>query len=87
MAFSPADSALLASASDDESCRVWRLKGSGVTQAASFHGHQDSVMRVSWAPTGSVLASGQHAVELRENLDIAWLARKHKLALIAHHAC
>ena len=32
MAFSPTDSAVLASASDDESCRVWRQDGSETTQ-------------------------------------------------------
>ena len=32
VAFSPTDSAVLASASDDESCRVWRQDGSDTTQ-------------------------------------------------------
>ena len=58
VAFSPADSSLLASASDDDTCKVWRVSNTGATQAASFHGHQDSVLRVSWAPAGSLLASG-----------------------------
>ena len=58
VAFSPADSSLLASVSDDDTCKVWRTSESGATQAASFHGHTDSVMRVSWAPAGNILASG-----------------------------
>ncbi len=60
VAFLPEDSSLLASASDDDTCKVWRINDSGATQAASFHGHQDSVLRVSWAPTGDLLASGMH---------------------------
>ncbi len=58
VAFSPADSSLLASASDDDTCKVWRTSEAGATQAASFHGHSDSVLRVSWAPAGNLLASG-----------------------------
>lgn len=27
-------------------------------QVASFHGHSDSVLRVTWAPDGTLLASG-----------------------------
>lgn len=60
MAFSPAEMSLLASASDDDTCKVWRMGASGATQAASFHGHQDSVLRVSWSPAGDMLASGEH---------------------------
>ena len=58
VAFAPTDSSLLASASDDDTCKVWRVSNSGATLAASFHGHQDSVLRVSWAASGNLLASG-----------------------------
>ena len=76
VAFSPADTSLLASASDDDTAKVWRMRddqGSSVaaqhcsmrkgasashSQLASFHGHEDSVLRVSWAPDGCMLATG-----------------------------
>ena len=53
---------LLASASDDESVKVWRRSGAGekstLEVAASFTDHTDSVLRVSWSPDGHILASG-----------------------------
>ena len=65
LAFSPADSSLLASASDDDSVKVWQLGREGSeepaqhSQIACYRGHDDSVLRVSWAPDGQLLASGE----------------------------
>lgn len=72
VAFAPTDSSLLASASDDDTCKVWRISDSGATQAASFHGHQDSVLRVSWAAAGNLLASG--VLPSRKGLHLSPLA-------------
>ena len=60
--FSPAAPELLASASDDESVKVWRQCGAAADSVlklvASFGDHTDSVLRVSWSPDGRILASG-----------------------------
>ena len=62
LSFSPTAPDLLASASDDESVRLWRqckaAGDSGLEEVASFRDHTDSVLRVSWSPAGRTLASG-----------------------------
>jgi hypothetical protein len=60
LAFSPTDPNLVASASDDDTAKIWQQsEGAGdFKQVSSFHGHNDSVLRVSWAPDGRLLASG-----------------------------
>ena len=62
LSYSPATPDLLASASDDESVKLWRHRGtangSGLEEVASFRDHTDSVLRVSWSPDGRILASG-----------------------------
>lgn len=62
LSFSPTAPDLLASASDDESVKVWRQRGAAddpvLEQVASFEDHTDSVLRVSWSPDGRILASG-----------------------------
>ncbi len=60
LAFSPSDSRLIASASDDDTAKIWLQseEGGDFMQVSSFHGHTDSVLRVSWAPDGRLLASG-----------------------------
>lgn len=72
MAFSPKDSTILASASDDDTAKVCQLrhgcsgeqhgKPAAHSQVASFRGHTDSVLRVSWAPDGQLLASGMSCI-------------------------
>ncbi len=62
LSYSPATSNLLASASDDESVKLWRHRetagGSVLEVVASFRDHTDSVLRVSWSADGRTLASG-----------------------------
>ena len=60
LSFGTAVPELLASASDDESVKVWRALGDGgpLQLVSTFTDHTDSVMRVSWSPDGRVLASG-----------------------------
>ena len=62
LSFSPTAPELLASASDDESVKVWRQHGTAddprLELVANFGDHTDSVLRVSWSPDGRLLASG-----------------------------
>ncbi|EIE19184.1 WD40 repeat-like protein [Coccomyxa subellipsoidea C-169] len=67
LAFSPSDSRLIASASDDDTAKIWQQtkEGGDFMQVSSFHGHTDSVLRVSWAPDGRLLASGSADTTVR----------------------
>lgn len=55
-------SGLLASASDDNTVRFWRIDDAAVTSAGEeigkCDGHTDSVLRVTWQSDGQLLASG-----------------------------
>jgi hypothetical protein len=55
VAFSP-DSALVASASDDKTVRLWRVSDGGVLR--TLKGHLSSVNSVAFSPDGALLASG-----------------------------
>lgn len=50
----------LASASDDNTVRVWNVSSADqrLQQSTSCSGHQDSVLRVNWNNSGTMLASG-----------------------------
>lgn len=41
------------------SLQIWRGAGNACSQVASFHGHSDSVMCLSWNSDGTVLATGK----------------------------
>jgi WD40 repeat protein len=54
----PNDQWLLASASADESIRLWNLTiGAPIAILAGTHGHRDLVISISWHPTGNRIAS------------------------------
>ncbi len=56
IAFSP-DSQLLASASRDDTVKLWRQDGTVVT---TLRGHADSVFGLGFSPDGQFLASGSN---------------------------
>ncbi|WIA14514.1 hypothetical protein OEZ85_003033 [Tetradesmus obliquus] len=68
LAYHPSSHQVLASASEDESVRLWsRSTPSGSWQQASCcRGHSAEVLRVAWSPDGEILASGSadHTVRL-----------------------
>ena len=64
VAFCPVDSDLLASASDDNTLRLWQVAdGKRSRQIGTFTAHTDSVLRAAWHKNGQLLASGvcQHS--------------------------
>ncbi|BDA49586.1 probable WD repeat and SOCS box-containing protein 1 [Coccomyxa sp. Obi] len=67
LSFSPSSSRLLASASDDDTSKIWQQSedGGDFKQVSSFHGHTDSVLRVNWSPDGQLLASGSADTTVR----------------------
>ncbi|KAF5838401.1 WD40-repeat-containing domain protein [Dunaliella salina] len=58
--FSPVDSSLLATASEDMTVRLWSFHHStgAFKQLLCCYGHQAEVMRVSWSADGRLIASG-----------------------------
>ncbi len=62
LAFCPLYSGLLASASDDNSVRLWQIADDDQReiskQTGVCSGHKDSVLRVTWHSEGRLLASG-----------------------------
>uniref|UniRef100_A0A383VFN3 Uncharacterized protein n=1 Tax=Tetradesmus obliquus TaxID=3088 RepID=A0A383VFN3_TETOB len=68
LAYHPSSHQVLASASEDETVRVWsRSTPSGSWQQTSCcRGHSAEVLRVAWSPDGEILASGSadHTVRL-----------------------
>lgn len=57
--FSPTDEWLLASASTDESIRLWNVKNATcVAIFAGHEGHRDAVLSVAWHPYGDCFVSG-----------------------------
>ena len=64
LAFNPVYSGLLASASDDNSVRLWGIaegdQRETSKQTGVCIGHKDSVLRVSWHSEGQILASGAY---------------------------
>lgn len=62
VAFCPVYSGLLASASDDNSVRIWRIDDTVLTSAGQkigqCNGHTDSVLRVTWHNDGRLLSTG-----------------------------
>jgi WD40 repeat protein len=55
VAFSP-DGKLIVSGSDDNTVRLWDIKGNRVAQP--FQGHEDSVNSVAFSPDGKLIVSG-----------------------------
>ncbi|KAF6265708.1 WD40-repeat-containing domain protein [Scenedesmus sp. NREL 46B-D3] len=68
LAYHPCSHQILASASEDETVRVWsKSTPTGSWQQASCcRGHTSEVLRVAWSPNGMILASGSadHTVRL-----------------------
>ncbi len=66
LAFNPVYSGLLASASDDNSVRLWQIADDDQReiskQTGVCNGHKDSVLRVSWHSEGQILASGAYGI-------------------------
>ena len=66
LAFNPVYSGLLASASDDNSVRLWEIadgdRRETSKQTRVCNGHKDSVLRVSWHSEGQILASGAYDI-------------------------
>ncbi|CAL8464540.1 g4075 [Coccomyxa elongata] len=67
LAFSPSSPRLFASASDDDTAKIWQQSedGGNFKQVSSFRGHTDSVLRVNWSPDGQLLASGSADTTVR----------------------
>ena len=73
--FSPVDTALVASASDDHTVKLWNLRNNTAT---SLTGHTDKVNAVAFSPNGKWLASGGNDQvlilwDVQEKQDIATL--------------
>ncbi|VAW30543.1 Serine/threonine protein kinase, partial [hydrothermal vent metagenome] len=57
LAWSPTDSNLFASSSNDDTGRLWQISGDGtVTEQATFSGMATNVDSIFWSPDGSKLA-------------------------------
>ncbi|MEW5301446.1 MAG: hypothetical protein WDW36_004306 [Sanguina aurantia] len=58
--FSPLDSGLIASASEDQSVRIWKRNAElgSFHQVRCFTGHDAEALRVAWSHDGKILASG-----------------------------
>ena len=55
----PTDEFLLASASKDNTARLWNLKtGAQVAVVSGHEGHLDDIVSLAWHPSGNVLATG-----------------------------
>jgi WD40 repeat protein len=67
VSFSP-DNKLIASASQDQTVKLWNRNGNLIT---TLHGHKDAVFAVNFSPDGKLLASAsKNATVILWNLDL-----------------
>ncbi|NES45583.1 WD40 repeat domain-containing protein, partial [Moorena sp. SIO2C4] len=76
VAFSP-DGQRLATASSDNTARIWDLQGN---QIAVLNGHQDKVSSVAFSPDGKKLATGSF-----DNTARIWDNQGNQLAVLTGH--
>ncbi|KAK9814079.1 hypothetical protein WJX72_000364 [[Myrmecia] bisecta] len=65
LSFQPQGAEWLASASEDETCRLWARNTNGYELAASLQGHSDAVLHVSWQARSQLLATASADTTVR----------------------